>query len=77
MLTLKLVLIAATSVLGVVLPEPTAPAQLDLRGVNCGEVNGAFATLEKLGLQGTSFCRSFVDMPATSTTVITSIPVTV
>ncbi|USP77819.1 hypothetical protein yc1106_05093 [Curvularia clavata] len=74
MLTFKLVFVAATSVLGAALPEPTAPGQLDLRGANCGKVNGAFVALEKLGPQGTSFCRSFVNIPATSTTVTITTP---
>jgi hypothetical protein len=78
MLTFKLVLVAAaTSVLGIALPEPTAAAQLDLRGVNCKKVNAAFDVLKKLGPPATSFCRDYLHMPATSTAVTITTPATV
>ncbi|KAF2996888.1 hypothetical protein E8E13_005205 [Curvularia kusanoi] len=77
MLALKLALVAATGVLGAALPEHTAAAHLDLRGVDCGSNNAAFNELKKLGPPGTSFCRSYLKMPATSTRVTTVTAATV
>ncbi|KAF5851075.1 hypothetical protein GGP41_010738 [Bipolaris sorokiniana] len=75
MLALKLVLVAATSALGVALPEPTPAALLNAPPVNCGKVNNALSVLKKLGPPATSFCRSYIKAPATSTTVtITTAP---
>ncbi|KAJ6269946.1 hypothetical protein PSV08DRAFT_353109 [Bipolaris maydis] len=75
MLALKLVFVAATSVLGVALPEPTPAALLNASPVNCGKFNNALSVLKKLGPPATSFCRSYIKAPATSTIVtITTAP---
>ncbi|KAJ5025959.1 hypothetical protein J3E72DRAFT_421057 [Bipolaris maydis] len=71
MLALKLVLIAATSVLGVAVPEPTPAAQ---QSATCTKDNEILNSLKKLGVSGTNFCREYVNPPTTSTVTATITP---
>ena len=71
MLALKLILIAATSVLGVAIPEPTAAAQ---QAATCTKDNEILNALKKLGVPGTNFCREYINRPTTSTVTATITP---
>jgi hypothetical protein len=74
MLAFKLILVAATGVLGVAIPEPTAAAQLDLRAVNCAKGNDVLNAVKKLGPAGNAFCRAYLGMPGTKTMMATITP---
>ncbi|EUC48165.1 hypothetical protein COCMIDRAFT_88131 [Bipolaris oryzae ATCC 44560] len=74
MLALKLILIAATSVLGVAVPEPTAVAQ---QAASCTKNNEIVNALKKLGAPGANFCREYINPPTTSTVTATITPTAV
>ncbi|EUC36353.1 hypothetical protein COCCADRAFT_88268 [Bipolaris zeicola 26-R-13] len=71
MLALKLILIAATSVLGVAVPEPTVAAQ---QSAICTKNNEILNALKKLGVPGTNFCREYINPPKTTTVTSTITP---
>lgn len=52
-------------------PQPTpAVAELDKRAVNCNAVNLALSALKILGAPATSFCSSYISVPATTTMTV-------
>jgi hypothetical protein len=61
------------SFVAVVTSSP-APANLEQRAANCNVVTGALAILKPLGAPATSFCSSYLHIPATSTLTTTSAP---
>jgi hypothetical protein len=51
-----------------------APHVIEERVINCKAVNKVLLALKGLGGQATSFCRSYLHVPATSTVTTTSYP---
>jgi hypothetical protein len=76
MLALKL-LVATASTLVAAWPEPTPAARIDQQAGACAKVNGALTILKKLGPPATSFCSSYLKVPATKTLTTTVTPATV
>lgn len=58
-------------------PEPVAARPLDERAIDCSKVNGALSILKKLGPPATTFCSSYLKVPATKTVITTVTPATV
>lgn len=50
-------------------------ASVNERAVNCNAVSGALKVLQSLGAPATSFCSSYLRVPATATTTVTSTPI--
>ncbi|KAF1831415.1 hypothetical protein BDW02DRAFT_55487 [Decorospora gaudefroyi] len=71
-------LLAACASLAAAYPEPTTGLYLNKRTTkpNCSKLNGALTILKKLGPPATSFCSSYLKIPATTTSVTTTTPVT-
>ncbi|KAF2130703.1 hypothetical protein P153DRAFT_383929 [Dothidotthia symphoricarpi CBS 119687] len=77
MLTLKFLHIQValwTCINAIAVPAPTN-ALVNERAVNCNSVSGALKVLKGLGAPATSFCSSYLKIPATVTTTTTTTPV--
>jgi hypothetical protein len=77
MIVLELFLVASIGRLVAARPEPTPLANLQDRAVDCAKVTGALSALKKLGPPATTFCRSYLKVPGTSTITTTTTPTAV
>lgn len=59
--------------IGSVVAFPAEPT-LAARAVDCGKVTGALSVLKNLGPPATTFCSSFLKVPATQTVISTTTP---
>ncbi|KAJ4378756.1 hypothetical protein N0V86_005627 [Didymella sp. IMI 355093] len=64
----NVVLAATISSVAALPAEPT----LEARAVNCAKITGALSVLKNLGPPATTFCSSFLKVPATATITTTT-----
>jgi hypothetical protein len=74
MVAIKLLLAATVSRLVTAWPEPTLPANLHNRAIDCSKVTGALSVLKKVGPPATSFCSSYLKIPGTKIVTTTVTP---
>lgn len=68
----KHILTLSLALAAVIVANPS-PANLEERA-NCNAVSGALLVLKPLGAPATSFCSSYLKIPATSTVLSTTQP---
>ncbi|KAL6704615.1 hypothetical protein ACN47E_008012 [Coniothyrium glycines] len=77
MVSIKFLFVATAGALTAAMPGPTPAAAFGERAVDCAKVNGALSVLKRLGPPATSFCSSYLRIPATKTTTLFITPTAV